>query len=335
MASKGMWGADFLCLGKRSLTHFGSGSTYEGAGLYQVATFCRAEADCTAYWDLGDKKPERICLDGRPSDPDSPVFLTKGLHALRLWYRDGGQTHFALRRSRDPAPVRPLCSRWAQDKDLIRFDAQPDQRGKPCWYRFTAPPGMRRLYLDTAAPAQVFADGVAMKKGQDGWYEATELRKAPAAVAIRLVQTDGEYGCGVIHTPIRFQCGVGRIPVGEWSRIDGLRWYSGGILYRKEFALQAGVPTVLDLGRVASACRVFVNGHPAATVVCAPCRADLTPWVRTGQNRVEVLVHNTLYNHMAAYPGAYANPAPSGLLGDQPGLAARLPVVNGPVEEQP
>lgn len=330
---KGYAGAHFLCLGRRSLTHFGSGSTYEGAGVYEVTTFCRVQADCTAYWDLGDKKPQRICLDGRPADPDRPVFLTKGLHALRLWYRDGGQTYFALRRSRDPAPVRPLCSRWAQDKDLIPFDARPDWRGKPCWYRFTSPPGMRRLHLDTAVPADVYVNGEAMPRQENGWYEAPRPCLAPAAVAIRLVQTGGEYACGAIHAPIGFQCGTGRLAVGEWSRIDGLRRYSGGMLYRKEFSLQAGVGTVLDLGRAACACQVYVNGHKAGTVVCAPYRVDLTPWVQTGQNRVEVLVRNTLYNYMSAYPGAYANPAPSGLLGGEPGLAARLPVVNGPVEE--
>ncbi|MDR1672352.1 MAG: hypothetical protein LBS09_02645 [Bacteroidales bacterium] len=63
----------------------------------------------------------------------------------------------------------------------------------------------------------------------------------------------------------------------DWTEIPGLRTYSGGIRYSKQFSVTAGdlqnnAEIRLDLGRVVSSVQVFVNGHDAGTRVAAPCQ---------------------------------------------------------------
>lgn len=334
---KGYLSDDFLCLGQKRLTHFGSNSVYEGEGSYEVETGCYVEQDCTARWVMGEKHPVEICLDGKPVSPQQTVTLKAGVHRLYLRYENGGRTHLLLRRTDVPevaanvTDAGAITTRWAKDRGKILFDLQPDQAGKPCWYRFQSPPGMKRLHLVCEGEAQVYADGVPMAYQGDGWYEVAQYRQgsAPMTVAIRLIQRHGQYECGMILEPITFQWGVGRLAAGEWYAVDGLRYYSGGILYRKTFLLSHKEVTVLDLGRVGCACTVQVNGRKAGVLVAPPYRLDVTELIQPGENRVEILVHNTLYNFMSSLPSAYANPAPSGLLGEQPRLKTRLPVVNG------
>ena len=50
------------------------------------------------------------------------------------------------------------------------------------------------------------------------------------------------------------------------------------------------------------AARVWVNGRCAGTLVAPPYELDLTPFLIQGDNRIEVLVHNTLSNHMRTVP---------------------------------
>jgi len=57
----------------------------------------------------------------------------------------------------------------------------------------------------------------------------------------------------------------------------------------------------LDLGQVCESARVRVNGHEAGIVWSAPFRAEVGPWLRAGENRVEIDVTNLPANLIAAY----------------------------------
>ena len=58
-----------------------------------------------------------------------------------------------------------------------------------------------------------------------------------------------------------------------------------------------------------------VLGHVAGIRVAPPWRVDISGHVRSGDNRIEVLVYNTLANHYLTIPTRYRGELTSGLLG--------------------
>jgi hypothetical protein len=118
-------------------------------------------------------------------------------------------------------------------------------------------------------------------------------------------QDRGWYGGATIVEPVHFDCGPGAVYAGDWSRIDGLSSYSGGGWYRKTLTLtpdQAGRRVWLDLGSVVASAEVRVNGRRAGVRVAPPWRVDISPLVKAGANRLEILVYNTLANHYQTIP---------------------------------
>jgi len=77
-------------------------------------------------------------------------------------------------------------------------------------------------------------------------------------------------------------------------------------------------PLWLDLGRVRGTAEVWVNGQPAGVRVWSPYQFLITDFLRAGENRVEVLVLNTLAPYLDVQsPTFYVFPGQtdSGLLG--------------------
>ncbi len=104
-------------------------------------------------------------------------------------------------------------------------------------------------------------------------------------------------------------------PLGDWSQTGVLECYSGGAWYRKTITLteeQAGARITLDLGDVVATAEVRVNGQLAGIRVAPPWRVDISEQVKAGENRIEVLVFNTLANHYLTIPTRYAvRPGPA------------------------
>ena len=138
---------------------------------------------------------------------------------------------------------------------------------------------------------------------------------SPVPVLLRIEQEHGCYGGAALPEPIRLECEPGRMAPGDGSKIDGLRSYSGGAWYRKTVTIPSAKQVVLDLGDVAASAEVRVNGRPAGVRVSPPWRFDITKLAKAGENRIEVLVHNTLANHYTTVPTRYRGEPTSGLLG--------------------
>jgi hypothetical protein len=134
-------------------------------------------------------------------------------------------------------------------------------------------------------------------------------------VLIRIDQERGCYGGAALLEPIRLDCGAGRTALGDWSENEGLASYSGGAWYRKIVSIPAGRRVTLDLGHVAATAEVRVNGKPAGVRVAPPWTVDISKVVTPGENRIEVLVCNTLANHYCTVPTLYRGSPVSGLLG--------------------
>ena len=108
------------------------------------------------------------------------------------------------------------------------------------------------------------------------------------------------------------------MPVGNWAEFGAMKFYSGGVLYKKSIKVPDSVSfrrVELDLGMVDATCEVKVNGKKMGILMSPPYRMDITDSVLNGENKIEVLVYSTLSNHYQTIPSAYKGKARAGLLG--------------------
>jgi hypothetical protein len=212
----------------------------------------------------------------------------------------------------------PLAMSWWTNTTVLPFDVRA-QEAKPIgWYRFVSPPGLRGFTLTARGRVQAWVDGQPFTAVGVGRFTLPRPAAGPATVFLRIEQERGCYGGAALSEPIRLDCGPGRMALGDWARNEGLASYSGGAWYRQTVSLapaQAGGPTVLDLGQVATSAEVRVNGQSAGIKVSPPWTLDITKFVRPGANRIEVMVCNTLANHYTTVPTQYRGATVSGLLG--------------------
>jgi hypothetical protein len=91
----------------------------------------------------------------------------------------------------------------------------------------------------------------------------------------------------------------------SWTEISGFtaeaKAYSGTAVYETEFdfgGVADGARCVLDLGRVESIAKVYLNGKKVRTLWCEPYSCDVTEFVKKGRNVLKVEVTNTWRNRV-------------------------------------
>jgi hypothetical protein len=205
---------------------------------------------------------------------------------------------------------------------LLPFDVRPGAPAPAGWYRFRAAPGTRSMIVTVIGRAECWVDGTPCRREDLGngriRFLLPDPRPGESVAAMRVEQARGTYGGAALVEPVAFECGEGRMRPGDWSRLESLESYSGGLSYARTFDLrpeQLKGRVLLDLGEVVSSADVLVNGMSAGIRVAPPWRWDITGRIRSGTNSVEVLVYNTLANHYVTIPTRYRGRATSGMLG--------------------
>ena len=91
----------------------------------------------------------------------------------------------------------------------------------------------------------------------------------------------------------------------SWTEIPGFtaeaKAYSGTGVYETEFdfgGVADGARCILDLGRVESIAKVYLNGKEVRTLWCKPYSCDVTEFVKKGRNVLKVEVTNTWRNRV-------------------------------------
>jgi hypothetical protein len=297
--------------------------------------------------------PGSLLVDGLDLCPahEKEITLRKGWHPLLLAYPNTSGEKFefhtgSYRDFRDrsavvlfpassPAPSHPskydpvLSMRWGLG-DHLMYDPYGGQYS--VWnYRFRTAPGLRAMELTVAGKnLKVWFDGkplsgknIRLVKTQPGGirtYETTfdEVRKPVGTVAFSVERETGYQGAAVICEPVKLHTGKGLLATGNWSETGALKYYSGGMYYRKQTALpnvNPGAQVMLDLGDVTASCELTVNGRFAGILMSPPYRTDITPYVHPGMNQIEVLVYSTLSNHYQTVPTPYRGDGKAGLIG--------------------
>jgi hypothetical protein len=315
----------------------------DGGGHHLFRTALTLDEDTEAVVRIEGVAPERIVVAGVPLEGDR-IRLTRGTHPVLIAYRNApgghreGGPHPIDSRARsavvfvraDADPVgeaEPLSMKWHSQAGLLPYDAYAGQRSLG-YYRFLAPPGLQGLRFAAHGRVGVRVAGREVdlqalgSRRRDG---ATDYRVAldaaqpdPVWVDIGIRHRPGYYGGAALPDAVRLETGAGRIAAGDWAHMGVLRHYSGGIRYGRNFTLSAGQAAgrvEIDLGQVIASCELTVNGRPAGVLINVPFVADISNYIQPGDNRIEVLVYNTLSNHYQTTPSPYKGNPASGLIG--------------------
>ena len=319
---KGILSDDFILLGKmiEPEWHYDKYEPEEAGNIYYFWTTVYCSQACTGRVVTGDIAPAKMWINHHETTAEN-VPLQKGTNYILLKYDRSGRTHFMIQKQDAKLFIQtaPLSMYWYHNPNYFVFDAQPDHAGKQCTYRFTTPPGMKSITFSAIGKPGLTVNGEAVplqKKEDTNQYTAEYESVESVTAELRIIQERGYYGASALPEPIRFKCGKGIIPIGDWSTIDSLECYSGGMWYRKTFrAVNAEQKVILDLGTVVSTAEVYVNGHLAGIKIAPPWKLDISQYIVPGENRIEILVFNTAANQFDTSPTFYKGSLKSGILG--------------------
>ncbi len=220
----------------------------------------------------------------------------------------------------------PMLKWFARPGTPVPSVPAPSGR-KALRFRFPAPPGAQSMEFVSQGPARVWVAGHEMEVGvkrvdADGWHHCrVGIRPAcgiSAEVEVRIEAPLDVRGGAAWAEPVRFDCGPGKAPAGDWRDL-GLATFSGMATYTRTLEIAGRDEQVtLDLGKVSATAEVRVNGRVAATLVASPWKCDITPFLNQGSNELSVTVANTLANQYSVgipSPYAFDHQTLSGLIG--------------------
>lgn len=292
--------------------------------------------------------PNYLYLDGNELDCNH-VVMKKGWHQLILAYADTPKDFYRLEdkksysidtRKRSAVVFYPIgtdsikenyaydtvvAMKWYKTNHLPYNSYGKD---KNVWvYQFQTAPGTKQM--------EMTVDGQILNWYIDGKCVPMEQVSKVNNHAYRFL-LDKFYQCGISTVtivakpniesmgasffvePVKMITSEGDIQLGNWTDYGALKFYSGGINYRKEIHLtkdNQNTKIFLDLGSVNATCEVKINGRSIGVLMHSPYKLDVSNFIVDGRNIVEVLVYSTLSNHYQTIPSAYRGKPISGLLG--------------------
>ena len=327
---KGQMYDDFIRLGALGEEKHSKIRIPEETGNYYILSTSVIAPDKENY-DLltGKEKPLKLYINHSRLDPKSKTIqLNKGANPVLAVYGKASETYLAFRMPGVPKPHKqPISMCWYKDSGLLPFDFLSSKGAKSALFAFESAPGLISFIFDAYGKVMVWVDGLEVKpvpgsKQPDGLtsyqVELSHIKTYGAQVVLKIEYQTGYKGGAALPQFIRQNCGKGSIAAGDWSKIQGLKAYSGGVWYRKKLFIDpadSGKRLELDLGDVVSTAEVLINGKSAGIKLTPPWKFDISGLTMAGVNRIEILVYNTLANHYTTIPTRYPGSLVSGLLG--------------------
>jgi hypothetical protein len=336
----------FLTMGKPVFTMTSTEYLPEPEGdVYFFRTTVFAKKDETARICTGNFKPTYIWINENIIHGDE-VHLKAGVNSVCLKYTGTGRTYFILESIDQTShweQTYPLSMTWYQKPGVYDYDCMPTEEPIKGKYTFETPPALKSLHLTVRGEITIRVDGKKLehthahkheKEGITYTFSLDYPHTGKSHVEMEILHEKGVYGGAAIIEPIKMLCTEGEIELGDLSEHEGLYSYSGGAMYRKSFNLskeQHENRFILDLGEVVSSAQVWLNGCEVGIRVAPAWTFDVTEFIRVGENKLEVLVYNTLSNHYTTIPTRYRGSLKSGLIG--PVVLNRMKVIDHLMED--
>ena len=317
---KGKVSDDFLTIGVSKLT--GRGDAFlpyeQGFGkVFCTNVICDEPVQATIL--CGQIRPDQLYVNGQMVDANDLVFLRKGVNRVAAGYRKCGRTHLIFAVDEVKSTGIPLAMKWYRNPAVLDFDCTKENAIQTC--TFTAPPGLVRMEIHASGHiVKATADGrpMALYVDEAGVVDASLDTAAVLPCEVCITTQAGLAGGAAFTEPIRVYCAKGKIHAGDWVKIDGLKYYSGGAAYSQTITLTqetCAARTSLVIEDLSSTAEVFVNGQSMGVRVAPPWRWDISKVLYPGENEVRVEVFNTLGNHYEYTPTRYKSGIASGLIG--------------------
>jgi hypothetical protein len=301
----------------------------EPAGNYYLL-YTNIISPLNGNFDLltGEVKPYVLFVNDIKTDVDTKnISLIKGANKILIVYKEACETYLVVREKDVPYNKKqPVSMRWYNDYAVLNFDYSVNKNSIGL-FEFQSAPGLVSLTFNAYGKVTLWIDKVNIQPvaGEirpDGLTEYVinlkDPKPFPSMVVIKVEYQPGYKGAGAIPYYFREVCGKGKINLGDWSNIDGLKSYSGGFWYRNSIKINADdlkYKLEIDLGDLVSSAELFINGKSAGIKVSPPWKFDITQFAKEGENKIEVLVYNTLANNYITIPTRYRGDIKSGLIG--------------------
>jgi hypothetical protein len=326
---KGKMYDNFIRLGKLEDYKMSLRRAPETAGnFYVLSTTVIAPAAGAFDVFIGDTKPTMFFINGtKTNTSNTAVVLKKGANTVVLVYNKACETYLVFRKKNIPRPQKqPISMCWYQDDGILPFDTEGTVPSSGL-FAFESAPGLQSFTFSAYGKIQIWADGINQQlstigKRADGLTAYKVMLHQPKSTSTQVVLKidfqQGYRGMAAIPQYFNQTCGTGTIPLGDWSEIDGLKAYSGGALYRKTISIAPDDfknKIEIDLGAVVSSAELRVNGKSAGIRLSPPWKFDITPFAKSGENKIEVMIYNTLANNYTTIPTRYRGAITSGLIG--------------------
>jgi len=161
-------------------------------------------------------------------------------------------------------------------------------------FRWTIPPGARRMNMAVHGKARLWIDGRQVACPDDRVTLPAGIH-GPRQALLEVETASPARSAAAFRQPITYECGKGRIALGDW-RDQGLTEWSGGVAYECVIPGPAnpGASRVLDLGKVRGTAEMFVNGASAGIRFTWPYRYEIGDSLVAGENHLRIEVFNTL-----------------------------------------
>jgi hypothetical protein len=326
---KGQMSDNFIRLGDMKDVRMSKKRIPEPTGNYYIL-HSSIIAPSDGIYDLlsGEVKPFLLFINNSKTDVNSNIIsLKKGVNTILLIYNMACETYFIVRKPGIQRPEKQKISMaWYKDYGVLPFNCSPNNKSAGL-FTFESAPGLQSLTFAAHGKVTLWIDGiqfppVAGQKQPDGLIDYNVNIKNPklngSRVVLKIEYQPGYNGAGALTQYFRQQCGKGSINLGDWSKTDGLKAYSGGAVYRKIINVDSQDlqnKMEVDLGDLVSSAEVSVNGRSAGIRVSPPWTFDITQITRPGENQIEIVVYNTLANNYTSIPTRYGGSIKSGLFG--------------------
>ena len=312
-AGRLLWGDSIAA----HLTQIGIAPDVIGAS---AATWCHRRANGTdIYFIAADRKaPLDANLSFRSQgQPELWDPITGTSKQVTVFQRQGARTMIPLELPAAgsvfvlfrPGPGEPAFTRVERNGISLvdATDANHVDKGEPQAVQGLKQGEQVQPWVDNPTPACEFIDGgKRMLAWEPGSYELTRENGTVAKVNASRLRTIPVTGPWSLSFPAGWDAPEQLVlpSLKLWSDLDGpaTRAFSGSGTYTCTINVDAVTPDtrlLLDLGRVAAIADVSVNGKTIATLWAPPFRADITPFVTAGNNRIAVKVTNTWFNRLA------------------------------------
>ena len=325
---KGKMYDNFIRLGALEEERMSKKRVPDSLGKYYVLyTAVIAPADGTYDLLTGPVKPNLLIVNHLTTNIGSnSISLKKGANPMVILYDKACETYLAVRKPGVPEPQRmPVSMRWFGDQGLLQFDC--NLNNATGIFAFESAPALQSLSFAAYGKVALWVDGIQTEismgeMGPDGLTNYSLTVKNPklstSQLVIKIEYQPGYRGAAALPQFIEEHCIEGSLTLGDWSKIDGLKSYSGGAWYRKTIQLKNSDlknKLVIDLGELVSSAELLINGKSAGIRLSPPWTFDITKFAKSGENKIEILVYNTIANNYTTVPTMYLGSIKSGLIG--------------------